>query len=98
MSQPASTHPSTTTGHGGWHPTVTLSGSSNVFFEGKPALMQGVVCAPHTKRKSPTHPAPTILGGSGTVKINGLAATRIGDAVDCGDTIAEGISSVFIGG
>lgn len=98
MSQPASVHPSKTTGHEGFPPTTTLSGSPNVNIEGKPALKKGIVCGPHTNPSGTTHPTPTISSGSSSVNINGQPATRIGDDVDCGDMIADGVSTVFIGG
>lgn len=98
MSQPASTHPSKTNGHEGFPPTTTLSGSSNVNIEGNPALKSGIVCAPHSDPSGNTHPTPTLDAGSSSVNINGQPATRIGDALDCGDTIADGVSTVFIGG
>lgn len=46
------------------------------------------------------HPAHTahIASGSSTVIINGLAAARVGDAIDCGGTVATGSPDVIIGG
>ena len=73
-------------------------GSSNVFVNGKPVAYQGAAIAPHTIESQrgvappgpPTNPSiciphtATVKGGSSTVRVNGRAVARIGDAADDG--------------
>ncbi len=92
----AATHPATTTGHGGWPPTVSTLGSSNVFIGGKPAVMGGIPFVVHTN-PSPSSHMPNSQEGSGSVNINGKPACRVGDKTDCGDMIVNGVGTVIIG-
>lgn len=74
-------------------------GSPNVFVNGIPwsresdintvHLLPGTPCPPHT--------AP-ITSGSSTVKVNGLGAGRVGDAITFCTSVAEGSTNVFAGG
>ena len=102
MAQLASIHaPAITTGHATYLPTTSVLGSATVNIDGKPALANKheFINHPSTTPPHASHGAnPKITGGSSTVKIEGEGAARIGDAVGCGDTIASGGSTVFIGG
>jgi hypothetical protein len=42
-------------------------------------------------------PATPIIAGSGDVSINGKPSARVGDAIDCGGSVAAGSVNVFIG-
>ncbi|QMV15561.1 hypothetical protein Vspart_02883 [Vibrio spartinae] len=42
-------------------------------------------------------PATPIMAGSGDVSINGKPAARVGDAIDCGGSVAAGSGNVLIG-
>ncbi|MGV1873761.1 PAAR domain-containing protein [Agrobacterium rosae] len=44
----------------------------------------------------PSH-ARSLASGSATVFINGKAAGRVGDAIDCGGNAETGSSNVYIG-
>lgn len=82
-----------TSGHGGFHPTVITSGSSDVFVNGKGVARIGDSLAPHTNGKS-THGA-VIAKGASNVYVNGRPCARIGDHTSCGDTIVGGSGDVF---
>ncbi|WP_445373793.1 RHS repeat-associated core domain-containing protein [Photorhabdus tasmaniensis] len=70
-----------------------LTGSPNVFIEGKAAARATVDIAGCNK-----HPAPPLIAqGSETVFINGFPAARVDDKLVCGATIKAGAKTVFIG-
>ncbi|NHB97800.1 RHS repeat-associated core domain-containing protein, partial [Photorhabdus stackebrandtii] len=72
---------------------VLLTGSPDVFIEGKAAARATVDTAGCTK-----HPAPPLIAqGSETVFINGAPAARVDDKLVCGATIKAGAKTVFIG-
>ncbi|WP_238591655.1 MULTISPECIES: PAAR domain-containing protein [Photorhabdus] len=72
---------------------VLLTGSPNVFIEGKAAARATVDTAGCNK-----HPAPPLIAqGSETVFINGAPAARTDDKLACGATIKAGAKTVFIG-
>jgi uncharacterized Zn-binding protein involved in type VI secretion len=71
--------------------------SSNVFVNGIAVHRQTDGWIDHACPLSAPHDATT-TGGSGTVFVNGLPITRIGDTISCGSTIAAGSSNVFAGG
>lgn len=79
-----------------FEPRGNTSGSGSVFVNGKPVHLKGGSWPTHTCGKN-SHPSTT-TGGSGTVFVEGIAVARIGDALNCGDMIAEGSSNVFAGG
>ncbi|WP_303229403.1 PAAR domain-containing protein [uncultured Dialister sp.] len=85
------------TGHDSCAPTALVSGSPNVFINGKPAGRVGDTYAPHGCNVHPSH-SGHVSSGSGSVFINGKPAARVGDPVSCGGTVAEGSGNVFIGG
>lgn len=85
------------TGHDSCGPVPLVSGSPNVFIDGKSAGRVGDSYSSHGCIVHPSH-ADVISAGSSTVKINGIPAARVGDAVSIGGTVRDGSSSVFIGG
>jgi uncharacterized Zn-binding protein involved in type VI secretion len=97
MAQPACGHPSSTSGHGPYPPTVTTGGSGNVFVEGKPLTHVGVGTVPHTDPGPPETHGSSVSAGSSSVNVNSQPASRIGDAIGCGDALASGSGTVFIG-
>ncbi|MGF1725665.1 type VI secretion system PAAR protein [Photobacterium nomapromontoriensis] len=83
-------------GHDGFPPTIIISGSSNVFIEGKPAARVGDTLIPHAKPKNPPHPR-SVAQGSSSVFINGRPAVFDGCDISCGGVIIGGSGTVFIG-
>ncbi|WP_369397695.1 PAAR domain-containing protein [Pseudomonas plecoglossicida] len=72
-----------------------MSGSSNVFVNGKPAARAHVdyaECSDHAGVSK------TVAQGSRSVHINGVPAARVGDRTVCDARISAGSSNVFIGG
>lgn len=74
-------------------------GSPNVRVNGIPWSRQGDNNTPHLLPGAPcpTHAAP-ITKGSGTVRVNGRGAGRVGDAITACTSVAAGSSNVFCGG
>jgi RHS repeat-associated protein len=73
--------------------TVTgkiITGSPNVFFEGKPVarVTDLVACSKHSV-------PPLIAEGSETTSVNGLPLARIGHKTTCGATIQQGCKTIF---
>ena len=83
------------TGHGGFPPRRSISGSSNVFCNGLPVHRQGDAWDTHCDSLS-CH-GGVLSSGSGTVFVNGKPLGRVGDPIDCGSAVAEGSSNVFSG-
>lgn len=86
-----------TAGHGCFPPTAITGSCSKTFINGILASVQGVSVATHKCGRT-VHSSRTVSSGSGTVFIEGIAATRVGDSVNCGDTIGQGSSNVQFGG
>lgn len=86
------------TGHGCWPPRPNAQASPDVFVNGIALHRNGDAWAAHTCPEIPETHASVLAGGSSTVFINGKGAARIGDAVACGSSAAEGSANVFIGG
>jgi uncharacterized Zn-binding protein involved in type VI secretion len=78
---------------------VRAVGSGNVFVNGIPWSCQSHVNTVHLLPGSPcpAHSAP-ISSGSSTVKVNGLGAGRVGDAISGCTSVAQGSFNVFAGG
>lgn len=95
MGKPASFDTNVCTGHGPFPPRKNITSSDDVIINGNGALRQSDGYEPHCVGPS-CHPG-VVVGGSGTVLINGLPAARIGDAIDCGSFIAQGSEDVLIG-
>lgn len=73
-----------------------ISGSPNVFINGKPAGRYGDLYEEYLSESGEKRKA-VITIGSPRVFINGRPAARIGDSVSYGGVIIEGSSNVFIG-
>lgn len=87
----------TATGHGSFPPNLVASGSDNVFTNSYQTARLNDPMVPHSS-PSPSPPHGGNIGtGSGTVYINSLPACRIGDAVTCGEAIAQGSGNVICG-
>ncbi len=83
------------------HCSVPLraEGSRNVFVNGLAWSCQSHNNIPHLLpggRVCTVHAAP-VSGGSSKVKVNGLSAGRIGDAISGCTAVAQGSSNVFAG-
>jgi uncharacterized Zn-binding protein involved in type VI secretion len=80
-------------------PTPLLSGSPNVFVNGKAVATVGSTVLPHFCFIGNTlisHTNRVVTTGSPTVFVNGRAAACIGSLTDCGDTVAQGSPTVFV--
>lgn len=86
----------TCTGHAGFPPRAALSGSPNVFINGRAAHRVGDEWATHCAGSS-CH-SSTLAAGSAKVFVNGQPLGRIGDAIACGSAVAAGSANVFAGG
>lgn len=72
-----------------------MSGSSNVYINGKPAArahLDHAECSDHSGAPK------TLAQGSRSVHINGQPAVRVGDLTVCDAKISSGSSNVYIGG
>ncbi|WP_235319648.1 RHS repeat-associated core domain-containing protein [Pectobacterium fontis] len=69
-------------------------GSHNVFINGRKAAIATLSAVSCSK----DGPSMQVAEGSATVYINNQPASRLGDKINCGATITEGSSNVFIGG
>lgn len=81
-------------------PMVRAVGSGSVFVNGRPISIQGSVNTVHLLPvgiKCFPHSA-SITIGSTTVKVHGLGAGRIGDALTACTFVAVGSANVFVGG
>ena len=78
-----------------FNPRGNNQASDDVIINGRGAHRQGDSWPSHSC--GPASHSSITSGGSSTVFINGKPAARIGDALDCGDVIAEGSPDVFIG-
>ena len=68
-----------------------ISGSGNVYVDGRPVVRIGDAVAGHGR--SP-HVAPVMVTGSGTVFANNIPVSRAGDSASCGHP-ASGSGDVF---
>lgn len=84
-------------GHGGWPARVTNQGSGNVFAEGLGVHRVGDSWETHCNPTGDCHSGSTSRGSS-SVYCNGKPVARVGDSISCGDTIATGRATVFVGG
>ncbi|MDA8453065.1 DUF6531 domain-containing protein [Acidovorax sp. NCPPB 3859] len=75
--------------------TLTATGSTTVFINGKPAIRTGLDVAMCDKHSMPTS---LVIFGSENVFIDSYRAAREGDCVDCEAKISKGSEDVFIGG
>lgn len=84
-------------GHECWPPRANTSASPNVLVNGLGLHRVGDGWGPHTCPSIPETHSGTAATGSASVFSNGSSACRVGDAVDCGSTMASGSPNVFIG-
>lgn len=84
------------TGHGAFPPRNSVSGSGDVFVNGKPIHRQSDGWAVHCNPSPSCHDS-ALASGSSTVFANGLQVARIGDPVACGSAVAQGSGDVFAG-
>jgi len=84
-------------GHGCFPPTSIVSGSGDVFIDGRPAARSGDPLAPHGCKDCVPH-GRAIAGGSSSVFINNRPAARVGDGIGCGGSVASGSGTVSVGG
>lgn len=66
---------------------VCVSGSEDVFVNGRPACRKGDILTI----------GEIVTQGSNSVFVNGIGIARVGDTVSCGFKIIGGSSSVFSG-
>lgn len=66
---------------------VCVSGSEDVFVNGRPACRKGDILTI----------GETVTQGSNSVFVNGIGIARVGDTVSCGFKVIGGSSSVFSG-
>lgn len=85
------------TGHDTFPPRACISGSDNVFVNGKGVHRAGDTWAVHCDKDGDHCHDSSFSTGSGTVFVNGKAAARMGDRIDCGSYVAQGSSNVFFG-
>lgn len=77
---------------------VRAAGSPNVYVNGIPWSRQGDLNTVHLLPGSPCPPhAAPITSGSSTVKVNGVGAGRVGDAISGCTSVAQGSPNVFAG-
>lgn len=86
-------HVATTTGHGGFPPTTSLSGNIKLMVEGKPTIIHGTPFAQHCS--SSCH-SGTAISTTTKLFISGIGACLIGDMLTCGDTIATRSSKLVL--
>ncbi|WP_264688578.1 PAAR domain-containing protein [Wolbachia endosymbiont (group B) of Catoptria pinella] len=68
-------------------PHFCISGSNNVFVNGKSMCRQG----------DSFSEGKVMIQGSKTVFANGLSVGRVGDSISCGSKVISGSSNVFSG-
>jgi uncharacterized Zn-binding protein involved in type VI secretion len=85
-----------TSGHGCFPPTAITGSASKTHINNILASILNVSVATHRCGKS-VHVSRKVSSGSSKVIIEGKEATRIGDSVNCGDTIGQGSSNVIFG-
>lgn len=83
------------TGHACFPPRVNISGSSNVYVDGKPVHRVGDRWPPHVCGNS-VHDGVQ-QSGSPTVYANGKAIARLGDRISCGSYNAQGSPTCSFG-
>ena len=83
------------TGHASWPPRPNDQGSGDVFVNDKPVHCVGDHWLTHCNPQPQCHDGVASENGR-NVFANGKARTAIGDAISCGDHMAQGSSNVFI--
>lgn len=83
------------TGHGSWPPRPNDEASDNVIINGKGAHRLGDHWPTHCN-STPTCHDGNASQGSPNVFVNGRNKCRVGDAISCGDHMAEGSPDVIV--
>lgn len=86
-------------GHSCWPARPNIEGSANVFVNGIAVHCTSHNWAVHCCTNTP-FPCHTGVAGSGSPNVfaNGLARSRVGDSITCGDTMATGSTDVYLNG
>jgi len=88
------------TGHSCFPPTaITITDATKTYINGKLAAILDAVLVPHRCGKTvhfPNQPRK-VISGSNKVYIEGKKAIRIGDDINCGDTVGQGSNNTFFG-
>jgi uncharacterized Zn-binding protein involved in type VI secretion len=74
---------------------LILTGSPNVFINGKPVVRVGDAVAPHG---SGAHGSAVMATGSATFSVNGIPVCRVGDLATCGDVGSPGSTQTIFSG
>jgi uncharacterized Zn-binding protein involved in type VI secretion len=86
------------TGHNCFHPTACVNATtSKVYINGKLAQKKGSIYLLHRCGKT-IHTNRLSNSGSAKVFYEGLNAIRIGDSINCGDSVGQGSNNVIVGG
>lgn len=84
------------TGHDDCSAVPAVTGASNVLVNGQPVVCVGDSYASHGCIHHPSH-AGQLIEGAPSFFINGKAVGRVGDAISCGQKVAEGASFCIVG-
>lgn len=84
------------TGHDDCSAVPAVTGASNVLVNGQPVVCVGDSYAPHGCIHHPSH-VGHLIEGAPSFFINGKAVGRVGDAISCGQKVAEGASFCIVG-
>jgi len=74
---------------------LILTGSPNVFINGKPVVRVGDVVSPHG---SGSHGSAVMATGSATFSVNGIPVCRVGDLASCGHVGSPGSTQTIFSG
>jgi len=86
------------TGHGCYPPRPCITGSPNVYSNGKAIHRQGDAWDIHCDCKCEHAHGAVTARGSSSVFINGIPAARVGDPLTCGSACAQGSPECGSGG
>ncbi len=84
------------TGHDNCPAVPLVEGDSTILVNGKPIGVVGCAYQSHSCTTHTSH-TPHIAQGAPYVFAHGKAVARVGDAVDCGGTVAQGSSNISVG-
>lgn len=85
------------TGHQCYPPREALTGSPNVFINGKAVHRKGDFWAVHSCGEDIGAHSGKLVSGSKTVLVNNTEPGRIGDPISCGSKVMKGSPNVYIG-
>lgn len=84
------------TGHGAFPPRPSISAASTVFVNGIPCVNMGSQYATHCDPAPSCH-SGALSEGVSSVLVEGSPIGTIGNAIDCGSSVASGSDNVFAG-